>query len=173
MANFNIRLANETDLDAFWRVSVDTFTEAYADRNKPEDIVFYNTTYFNKPNIQKELEDHSNIIFVSENNDEITGYVRLKPTQEYNLPGAMEIKRIYVRKEHYGNGLGKVLMETAIDYARKNNYKHLVLAVWKENERAIAFYKKWGFKIHSETSFDWGTGKVDNDWVMVKEVPNS
>ena len=50
-----------------------------------------------------------------------------------------------MKKNHQGQGIGKNL----IDYA-KNLYDNLSLAVYKENEKALEFYKKMGFKIISE-----------------------
>jgi ribosomal protein S18 acetylase RimI-like enzyme len=170
MGKFHIRQAIHSDLEAFWRVSVDTFAEAYSDRNKPEDIVFYNQKYFSRQNMLNELQNKLVTIFVNEKNHGLSGYVKLEKSNDYKIENALEIKRIYVRKEEYGSGLGKELMLKAIHFAQENVFGHLTLAVWKENKRAIAFYKKTGFVIHGETTFDWGTGKVDEDWVMVKQL---
>lgn len=173
MAKFSIRLANASDLDAYWQVSVDTFAEAYSDQNKPADIVFYNEKYFSPQSMLNELQDDSVTIFVSEKHNAFSGYIKLEKSSDYGVENALEIKRIYVRKEEYGSGLGKELMKKAEDLALAKGYDLLVLAVWKENKRAISFYEKQGFTIHGETIFDWGTGKIDEDWVMAKIVAGS
>jgi len=39
------------------------------------------------------------------------------------------------------------LMEYLIDFAKKKNKKGIVLTVYKDNERALNLYKKYGFEI--------------------------
>ena len=74
---------------------------------------------------------------VYEDNDDIRGFISVINN---DFIGAL-----FVKKNHQGQGIGKNL----IDYA-KNLYDKLSLAVYKENEKALEFYKKMGFKIISE-----------------------
>ncbi|HYG51071.1 MAG TPA: GNAT family N-acetyltransferase [Flavobacteriales bacterium] len=173
MNSFDIRLATVADVGALTSISRETFAEAYGDRNKREDIDYFNNRGFNRENIAGEINNTELIIYVNGSHKELYGYVVLKASTNYGLENALEIKRIYVRKICYGNGLGNALMQAAIRHAGRNGFSVLALAVWKENHRAILFYKKQGFAVHTETTFDWGTGKVDDDWVMVKEVQST
>jgi len=43
------------------------------------------------------------------------------------------------------------------------------LGVWEKNNRAISFYKKWGFEKFGEHSFTLGDD-IQNDWLMKKEL---
>ena len=52
---------------------------------------------------------------------------------------------IIVGKSWRGVGAGRALMETAIDWARAVGLAKLSLAVFSDNERAIALYRSMGF----------------------------
>lgn len=54
---------------------------------------------------------------------------------------------IVVRKNYWGQGLGKILMQKCIDWCKNNDVEQLELEVVTTNERAIGLYKNFGFKI--------------------------
>jgi len=60
---------------------------------------------------------------------------------------AIELTYIGVASDQRGKGLGKDLLIAFIDASQEKGYRSVVLSVEKENESAIALYKKAGFKI--------------------------
>ena len=61
-------------------------------------------------------------------------------------PDSLEIERIYVKKEFQGRGVGKDLLEFALDIARQSGKQFAWLGVWEKNEKAIGFYQSLGFQ---------------------------
>ena len=57
-----------------------------------------------------------------------------------------ELKRLYVLPEYRKFGIGKKLLESIIEEARKDNYKEIVLDTIKPLKSAIKLYEKYGFK---------------------------
>ena len=53
---------------------------------------------------------------------------------------------ISILKEHWGMGIGRVLMEASIDCARRAGYTQLELEVVADNERAVSLYRCAGFE---------------------------
>lgn len=53
---------------------------------------------------------------------------------------------ISVLTEHWGMGIGRVLMESCIDSARRAGYTQLELEVVAGNERALPLYRRAGFE---------------------------
>ena len=53
---------------------------------------------------------------------------------------------ISILKEHWGLGIGRVLMESCIDCARRAGYTQLELEVVADNERAVSLYRRAGFE---------------------------
>lgn len=73
----------------------------------------------------------------------LSGCVALAPTR---TPGACEIKRLYVRREYRGLGLGALLLRQALSTAREAGYAMAVLSTWPDNPKALALYADLGFK---------------------------
>lgn len=99
---------------------------------------FISKEYWNENyNIVKDVYIPMSKTFIYEDNDDIRGFISVINN---DFIGAL-----FVEKNYQSQGIGKSL----IDYA-KNLYDNLSLAVYKENEKALEFYKKMGFKIISE-----------------------
>ena len=58
----------------------------------------------------------------------------------------MHILNIAVKKALQGQGIGSLLLEKALTYARQRGLKWVSLEVRASNQRAINFYHKFGFK---------------------------
>ena len=64
-----------------------------------------------------------------------------------------------------GSGIGRRLIEAAIEYARLSGYNRILLRTNKELEQARRLYAKFGFTpIESETSFLSGRWITEETW---------
>jgi ribosomal protein S18 acetylase RimI-like enzyme len=81
----------------------------------------------------------------------------------------LEIRRIYASQEYLGKGVGKELMQATISEARQRGCDCVWLGVWEKNQRAIDFYKKWGFREVGTQLFSVGDDP-QNDFVMELEM---
>lgn len=80
-------------------------------------------------------------IILAKQNDTVVGCVALKPIAE----GVCEMKRLYVRPEARGEGVGRKLVEELIIFAQKSTYIAMKLDTVSKLKEAIALYRSLGF----------------------------
>ncbi|MGE4276143.1 MAG: GNAT family N-acetyltransferase [Lawsonibacter sp.] len=73
--------------------------------------------------------------------DQAAGCVALRPMDQ----GCCELKRLYVRPQFRGHGLGRKLVDQMIADARKIGYSHMLLDTLSFLPNAIALYREMGF----------------------------
>ena len=78
---------------------------------------------------------------------------------------------IALYKEYCGCGIGKMMMQTILDVAKKTGYEQAELEVISDNKDAIALYKKLGFEKYglfpNNMKYSDGT-YASADWMMKK-----
>lgn len=58
----------------------------------------------------------------------------------------LELKRMFILPEYQGKGYGRLLLEYAIDYARKQQYNRICLDTRKQFSAAQHLYRSSGFQ---------------------------
>lgn len=103
---------------------------------------------------------------------EIVGYLKVNVNNaqsENSAEEALEVERIYIKKNAKGQGYGRKMIAKAEELANPKKKKQIWLGVWEHNEPARAFYKQLGFVETSEHSFYMGSEK-QLDIIMTKKV---
>lgn len=172
MSELQIRRAADEDAALIAEISRETFYDSFAAQNTAEDMALFMEQQFATELLIKEVADETNIFFLTFFGDTPAGYIKLKPGTHPEITdtgAALEICRFYARKTFIGKGIGKAMMQHAIQYAEDNAYPTIWLGVWEHNKRAIDFYHSFGFQKFSEHDFILGND-IQRDWLMRKEV---
>ena len=167
-----LRQCRMEDIDKLRALSMQTFYETFAALNTPENMDAYLNRAFDREKLRKELADRDSRFFFLYFNEKLAGYLKINeaPAQtDQNDPASLEIERIYVSGGFQGKGLGRYLMEQAIQIAVARKKKYIWLGVWEKNERAIRFYKRNGFYKTGTHSFVVGED-VQTDHLMQKDL---
>lgn len=170
--NFTLRYATPADAALVADISRQTFYDTFAADNTPENMAKFLNEQFTKGKLMLEVGSPENIFLLAYDHHNLAGYVKLREGRKLpTLQGvsSLEIARLYVVKEYIGKGVGKLLMQAAIDIAQQNNKEVVWLGVWEYNHRAIAFYTAWGFQKFDECDFLLGND-VQRDWLMKKSL---
>lgn len=91
---------------------------------------------------KKSILDHGGEILMAKSDDQFIGSVALI---NFN-PESYEIAKLSVRKDCRGKGIGKTLLEEAINLARTNGKAALSLESSTKLETALKLYRSMGFK---------------------------
>lgn len=103
---------------------------------------------------EQRLADETFITFIAETDNQAVGYVQCvfkQTTDNVFVYSQLDfhIDQIAVLETHQGQGIGQVLMETAILTAKELHADVVTLGVVGFNEGAIRFYKRLGFTMTS------------------------
>lgn len=133
-----------------------TFIESHGSSAAPEEINKYISLKYNSEVLRKELSKPSNIYHLIFQDDKPAGFSKIRLDEPH--PGIAQknvtkLERLYVLSKVYGMNLGVELFNFNLHLSRMNMQAGMWLFVWKENHRAIAFYKKVGFKIIGSGDF--------------------
>jgi ribosomal protein S18 acetylase RimI-like enzyme len=154
------------------KISVETFTETFKDQNSPEHLNAYLERAYNLDQLAKELANRSSRFFFIYFNEEIAGYLKINTgdaQSEKMDDDSLEVERIYIKKKFQKHGLGKHLLNRAVEIATEQQKTKIWLGVWEENQNAIAFYQKKGFVQTGSHSFYMGDDE-QIDLIMTKTL---
>ena len=81
---------------------------------------------------------------IAKKDGRVIGFAMYEENHDGDLQNTGEISALYVLADYHGRGIGKKLMQEAL--LRLKGYPQIAIWVLKGNERAIAFYKRYGFQ---------------------------
>lgn len=160
----------EGDLELLQEISRVTFIETFADKNTAEDMQKYLEEVFSLDAISREVSNPETEFYFAWYENRVIGYLKLNfggAQTERDDQDAVEIERIYIRKEFHGKQFGLFLLEKAIEIAKVNNAPYIWLGVWEHNTQALAFYLKNGFVEFGKHGFQLGSD-MQTDILMKK-----
>lgn len=99
--------------------------------------------------------------FVVAENNNILGWAALSPVSSRCVYGGVAEVSVYVAKEHFGKGVGKMLMHHLIPESEKIGLWTLQSGIFPENEASIALHKKVGFRYIGKRG---QVGQLDGVW---------
>jgi GNAT superfamily N-acetyltransferase len=169
----NIITAEISHAQLLSELGKETFYEWFTEGNNPDDVREYAEQAFDLEQIKKELEEPGTVFMLAQEDDQVAGYMKLRVSNEVSFPGkrCLELHRLYITPDFIRKKVGSLFMEKAISYTKANGFDILWLGVWEKNERALVFYKKWGFEQFSAHTFMLGSD-AQTDLMMKLEIGN-
>jgi GNAT superfamily N-acetyltransferase len=168
-----IRLCRQGDEDALSLVGQATFLETFAGVLPGSDIVAHCRGQ-HASEVYRSWLDSGAPVWLAEADPSGApiGYLVLAPASlPVPDPGGhdLEVKRIYLLDRFRGKGIGKQLMIAAETHARHVGARRLLLGVYNRNDRAVAFYERFGFRRVGTRRFRVGAHDYD-DFVLSMDL---
>ncbi len=151
----HLRKAIKSDASSLAALSIEVWLGTYLRRGITGFFADFVLSEFTTLRFEAMMEDDTEWLYVSKNDEGIDGYIRVI-TGVTTAPegcGSTEITTLYVQPRHHGDGIGKALLDHALDYCRACGVDTLWLTTNSENTPAIGFYKAMGFKQIGVTPF--------------------
>ena len=162
-----LRNATEEDAEMLMEYLKTTAGEIRFLIKEPEEVTM--TLEQEKAFIRSQNASERNIMLLGFLDGQFVGNCALNGFGRFRLKHRVSLG-IALYQKFTGMGIGKAMMETAIQLAKEMGYEQLELEVVSNNERAIALYKKMGFEICGTTpnAMKYKDGTYADEYLMVK-----
>ncbi|WP_229726741.1 GNAT family N-acetyltransferase [Sphingomonas alpina] len=168
MNDLEYRIPTQADAAALSAMARTSFAATFAAKIAPPEMsVYLDMAYGPSGHMQRDLGDPAILWRAAFQNSVPVGYVKVMPMSlpyDAAVPGALEVRQLYVDEGVKGAGVAATLMAWAIDTARAHDAGELYLAVFDDNVRAVRFYARHGFAKVGRFDFVTG-GQVHDDGI--------
>lgn len=131
--------------------------------NKPG-TVFYDPT---TDALYELFQQQGSMYYVAEENGVLIGGAGIYPSP--GLPaGTCELVKMYLSPAARGKGIGKMLIDKALAFAKTTGYHNVYIETMPELRKAVSVYEKFGFKYLDGPLGN--TGHFGCDIWMLKEL---
>lgn len=154
------------------QLSTQIFEEAFAAQNTPENMAAFLNEAYTVEKLSQELQNPDSEFFFLYVEETLAGYLKINVASaqtEEIAENALEVERIYIKKEFKRQGLGRFLIEAAIELAIEKGKENIWLGVWEKNHGARPFYESLGFEYVSAHTFVMGDDP-QTDLIMLKKL---
>jgi len=148
--------AKEEDIQLLTDIGKTTFLESHGHSASKADIDLYVSEKYTPNVFKEEFSDPKNIYHIIYHDQQPAGFSKIifnAPHSNIKTENITKLERIYLLKEFYSLKLGVELLKYNIELSKQNDQAGMWLFVWKENPRAVNFYKRSGFEIIGSYDF--------------------
>jgi GNAT superfamily N-acetyltransferase len=170
--NVTIRRGMPADAQVLADFAARTFSQTFAEENRPEDMALYVNSTYGLSQQQAELADPEITTLLVEVDGQLAAFAQLVANAVPDCVSGvapLELGRFYVAAPWQGRGVALALMKSVEIEARARGARTLWLGVWERNERAKSFYRKCGFRDVGSQPFVLGTDP-QTDRVMARSL---
>jgi len=167
-----IRRAGPEDAAVLAGLGRDTFVEAFARLYPPEDLAAFLAEAYSTEALGRFLGKAEHGLWIADRDGRAIGYVQAGPCtlpHPEATPACGEVKRLYVRREAQGSGLGSRLLQISLDWLSAPG-RRLWIGVWSQNHRAQKLYARHGFERVGAYQFPVGA-TLDDEFILSRHEP--
>jgi len=155
----DIREAGTTDAEALARVGAESFAATYSATTTPGDIAAHVAAHFSAGTIREAMAQSDCHYFLASVDSQPAGILKLRSNQcpdPVPDPNAIELQLLYILPAFQRFGLGRRLVDVAIQKTTALGRASIWLSAWEGADWAINFYTKVGFQKVGTQAFKVG-----------------
>lgn len=146
----------------------ETFLEGFAIPYPPGDLARFVAQTYDPPALAQKLADPQQATWVVEREGVMLAYANAGPCALPHpdaRPEHAQLNRLYALSAAQGRGLGRRLMDVAMDWMETERPGPAWLGVWSGNLKAQRFYEAYGFRKVGDYQFPVGEW-LDDEFIM-------
>ena len=149
------------------------FKDAFAHNTGAQDLKAHIDTNFNVTRQQAELKDPLAVALLAIVDGQPAGYAQMNPSPTpdcVRTQRPVQMQRFYLLKPYWGSNVAHFLMENCLKALSDGTYSAVWLSCWDQNERALSFYRRWGFSKCGSVPFIVGSDR-QTDFILLRPLP--
>jgi len=168
MTTIDVRVADTGDIQELSALGRTVFYATYGSSSDPDDIAEHVEKYFGEPAIAAAMADGDVQYLIASDGTKCAGLVKLCYNSVHDLvpaATAIEVQQVYVATDYQRMGVGRALMNAAVEISKRRRVAGVWLSVWTDAQWATSFYIGYGFSSLGETPFYIGKTRY-TDYLM-------
>ena len=160
--------ATTSHIKAIQEVSALAWPEAFKEILSASQIAYMMEWMYSEASLREQMEEKNHHYFLVTADDQQVGYMSIEHHCENKMK--TKIHKLYILPGQQKKGIGRMLIDFALERACEAGDNAIYLNVNKHNENAIRFYHRTGFFMAKEEVNDIGDGYVMDDFVFEKTI---
>jgi len=146
-----IRRIGADELEIVRELALIIWPKCYRNIIGPDRVDAMLAVLYSTENLETEMLEHGHVFWIVRYDTVDVGYA-----SAYTNGGRLWLKKLYVRDDYRGLGLGKALIDAAVTHFHAHKPADMALYVNRDNTPAINYYLKSGFSVEAEVPVQMG-----------------
>lgn len=160
MTDLTLRAATAADIPALSRLATDSFVAKFGHLYSAENLNAFLTESLSEAAVAVELANPDRVYRLAERDGALVGYCKIALScgfPEYARgQRVMELKQLYTAADATGGGIGKTMMDWAMEQFAARGADEVQISVYAYNDGAHRFYRRYGFDKVADITFRVG-----------------
>jgi ribosomal protein S18 acetylase RimI-like enzyme len=160
MSELILRAAAPADIPAISHLATESFVAKFGHLYSAENLNAFLEESLSEAAIAAELANPARVYQLAEAGGRLVGYCKIGLTcgfpQHARGSNVMELKQLYTASDATGMGIGKALMDWAMDQFAARKADEVQISVYADNAGAHRFYQRYGFAKVADITFKVG-----------------
>lgn len=160
MTDLTLRAATTADIPALSRLATDSFVAKFGHLYSAENLNAFLTESLSEAAIAAEMANPDRVYRLAECDGALVGYCKIALTcgfpEHARGQRVMELKQLYTAANATGGGIGKAMMDWAMEQFAARGADEVQISVYAHNDGAHRFYRRYGFDKVADITFRVG-----------------
>ncbi len=171
MTDLTLRPATRADIPALSQLATDSFIAKFGHLYSAENLNAFLAESLSEPAIAAELANPDRVYRLAERGGALVGYCKIGLICGFpdHARGSrvMELKQLYTAPDATGGGIGKALMDWAMEQFAARGADEVQISVYAHNDGAHRFYRRYGFDKVADITFRVGD-HIDPEFLFAR-----